>query len=48
MAYASSREALRELGQDAKFKDDISHYNYRRWTANEANRKLEKLNYEIS
>ncbi|KUL84888.1 hypothetical protein ZTR_08246 [Talaromyces verruculosus] len=38
MAYASSREALRELGRDAKFEDDLGHYNYRRWTANEANR----------
>jgi Protein of unknown function (DUF3435) len=46
MAYASSREALRELGRDAKFEDDVGHYNYRRWTANEANRKSEKLYYE--
>ncbi|EED15808.1 conserved hypothetical protein [Talaromyces stipitatus ATCC 10500] len=38
MAYATSREAMRELGRDAKFKDDVGHYNYRRWTANEANR----------
>ncbi|KAF5015788.1 hypothetical protein F66182_12752, partial [Fusarium sp. NRRL 66182] len=38
MAYTSSREALRELGRDAKFEDDIGHYNYRRWTANEVNR----------
>lgn len=43
MAYASSREALRELGRDAKFEDDVGHYNYRRWTANEANRKSKTL-----
>ncbi|RAO74324.1 uncharacterized protein BHQ10_010336 [Talaromyces amestolkiae] len=40
MAYASSREALQELGRDAKFEDDVGHYNYRRWTANEANRNF--------
>lgn len=47
MAYTSSREALRELGRDAKFEDDIGHYNYRRWTANEVNRKLAKLYNEV-
>ena len=40
MTYESSRQALRELGRDARFEDDIGHYNYRRWTANEVNRKL--------
>ena len=38
MTYDSSRQALRELGRDARFEDDIGHYNYRRWTANEVNR----------
>jgi hypothetical protein len=37
MTYDSSRQALNELGRDAKFEDDIGHYNYRRWTANEVN-----------
>lgn len=37
MTYNSSRQALRELGRDAKFEDDIGHYNYRRWAANEVN-----------
>lgn len=37
MAYDSSRQALKELGRDARFEDDIGHYNYRRWTANEVN-----------
>ncbi|EED12255.1 hypothetical protein TSTA_003170 [Talaromyces stipitatus ATCC 10500] len=40
MAYASSRDALRELGRDAEFEDDVVHYNYRCWTANEANRNF--------
>ena len=38
MTYDSSRQALQELGRDARFEDDIGHYNYRRWTANEVNR----------
>ena len=37
MTYDSSQQALNELGQDAKIEDDISHYNYWRWTANEVN-----------
>ena len=37
MTYNSSREALQELGWDARFEDDIGHYNYRHWTANEVN-----------
>lgn len=37
--YQSSRQALRELGRDARFEDDIGHYNFRRWTANEVNCK---------
>lgn len=40
MTYESSREALRELGRDARFENDIGHYNFRRWTANEVNRML--------
>lgn len=38
MTYDSSRQALQELGRDARFENDIGHYNYRRWTANEVNR----------
>ncbi|KAJ5438594.1 uncharacterized protein N7458_009592 [Penicillium daleae] len=38
MTYNSSRQALRELGRDAKFEDDIGHYNYRGWAANEVNK----------
>ena len=41
MTYESSRQALRELGRDARFEDDIGHYNYRRWTANEVNPSCE-------
>ena len=37
MIYRSSWEALRELGWDAKFKDNIRHYNYHCCTANEVN-----------
>lgn len=40
MTYESSWQALKELGRDARFEDDIGHYNFRRWTANEINRKL--------
>ncbi|EGC45731.1 conserved hypothetical protein [Histoplasma capsulatum var. duboisii H88] len=40
MTYQSSREALRELGRDARFEDDIGHYNFRRWAANEVNRNF--------
>ncbi|EAL91115.2 conserved hypothetical protein [Aspergillus fumigatus Af293] len=40
MTYDSSRQALKELGRDAKFEDDIGHYNYRRWVANEVNRNF--------
>lgn len=40
MTYDSSRQALQELGRDARFEDDIGHYNYRRWTAKEISRKF--------
>ncbi|OJJ62706.1 hypothetical protein ASPSYDRAFT_65810 [Aspergillus sydowii CBS 593.65] len=40
MTYDSSRQALQELGRDARFEDDIGHYNYCRWTANEVNRNF--------
>ncbi|KAJ5778330.1 hypothetical protein N7520_001576 [Penicillium odoratum] len=40
MTYESSRQALKELGRDAKFEDDIGHYNFRRWTANEVNQSF--------
>jgi hypothetical protein len=39
MNYDSSRQALNYLGEDAGFEDVLGHYNFRRWTANEANRK---------
>ncbi|KAH8696487.1 hypothetical protein BGW36DRAFT_360320 [Talaromyces proteolyticus] len=35
IAYASSRDGLRELGRDAKFEEDVVHHNYRRWATNE-------------
>lgn len=47
MAYTTSREVMRELNQDAKFKDDISHYNYQCWTVNKANCKSDNPYYEI-
>ena len=40
MTYESSRRALKELGRDARFEDDIGHYNFRRWAANEVNHEL--------
>ncbi|KAN0069176.1 Protein of unknown function (DUF3435) domain containing protein [Elaphomyces granulatus] len=36
MTYDSSRQALKDLGRDAGFEDDLGHYNYRHWAANEA------------
>jgi hypothetical protein len=45
MTYDSSRQALQELGRDARFENDIGHYNYRRWTANEVNRMYDRLNH---
>ncbi|ODM19121.1 hypothetical protein SI65_05738 [Aspergillus cristatus] len=38
MTYDSSRLALKDLGEDGGFEDNLGHYNFRRWTANEANR----------
>ncbi|KAI3097945.1 hypothetical protein CBS147333_9183 [Penicillium roqueforti] len=40
MTYESSRRALQELGRDARFENDIGHYNFRRWAANEVNRNF--------
>ncbi|KAJ5205120.1 hypothetical protein N7472_001568 [Penicillium cf. griseofulvum] len=40
MTYDSSRQAFKELGRDVRFEDDIGHYNFRRWTANEVNRNF--------
>ncbi|KAG0161180.1 hypothetical protein PDIDSM_8714 [Penicillium digitatum] len=37
MTYDSNRHALKELGRDARFEDDVGQYNFRRWTANEVN-----------
>ena len=39
MTYDSSRLALKDLGEDGGFEDNLGHYNFRRWTANEANCK---------
>ncbi|OXV07057.1 hypothetical protein Egran_05176 [Elaphomyces granulatus] len=35
-----SRPPLKDLGRDAGFEDELDHYNYRRWTANGANRNF--------
>jgi hypothetical protein len=43
MTYDSSRQALKELGRDARFEDDIGHYNCRRWTAYEVNRMSSRV-----
>ncbi|KAL4861156.1 hypothetical protein BDV12DRAFT_208310 [Aspergillus spectabilis] len=40
MTYDSSRQALQELGRDARFEDDIGHYNYRNFTSQERQRVL--------
>ena len=37
--HNSGRQVLNDLGEDAGFEDVLGHYNFRRWTANEANRK---------
>ncbi|KAL4946616.1 hypothetical protein BDV06DRAFT_208531 [Aspergillus oleicola] len=34
------QQALKELGRDARFKDNISHYKYCWWTANKVNRNF--------
>lgn len=39
MTYDSSRLALKDLGEDGGFEDNLGHYNLQCWTANEANRK---------
>lgn len=44
IAYASSRDGLRELGRNTKFEKDIIHYNYQRWAANEVNHISHILN----
>ncbi|KAN0074029.1 Protein of unknown function (DUF3435) domain containing protein [Elaphomyces granulatus] len=36
--YEVHKSLLKDLGQDAGFEDHLGHYNYQRWTANEANR----------
>ncbi|KUL81536.1 hypothetical protein ZTR_10660 [Talaromyces verruculosus] len=40
MSYAATREAMRELGRDAKFEGDLTLYIHRRWAANEVNREF--------
>jgi Protein of unknown function (DUF3435) len=39
MRYDSSNSALKDIGESAGYEDPLDHYNFRRWTANEANRK---------
>jgi len=39
MTYDLSRLALKDLGEDGAFEDNLGHYNFRCWTANEANHK---------
>jgi hypothetical protein len=39
MRYDTSNTALKRLGNDAGYEMSIDHYAFRRWTANEANRK---------
>lgn len=39
MRYGTSDKALKQTGQDAGYEIPITHYAFRRWTANEANRK---------
>ncbi|QQK41882.1 hypothetical protein Pdw03_4736 [Penicillium digitatum] len=40
IAQIIARQALKELGRDARFEYDIGHYNFRRWTANEVNKNF--------
>lgn len=37
--YNTSNKALKKLGEGAGIPDPITHYAFRRWTANDANRK---------
>jgi hypothetical protein len=46
MTYDLSRRALNKLGRDARFENDIRHYNFRFWAANKVNSEL--LQYQIS
>jgi tRNA(Leu) C34 or U34 (ribose-2'-O)-methylase TrmL len=39
MRYGTSDKALKQTGQDAGYEIPITHYAFRRWTGNEANRK---------
>ena|SRR2546423_6825325 len=39
MRYSTSDRAMKRLGNDAGYPDPITHYAFRRWTANAANRK---------
>ena len=38
MMYQTHNKLLKRLGHDAGYDIDITHYAFRRWTANEANR----------
>jgi hypothetical protein len=39
ITYDSSNSALGDLGEGLKFEKPVYHYNFRRWAANEVNRK---------
>jgi hypothetical protein len=39
MGYTTSDKALKQMGIDASYNISITHYCFRRWTANEVNRK---------
>jgi hypothetical protein len=39
MTYDSSNSALKDLGEGLGYEEPVQHYNFRRWAANEVNRK---------
>jgi hypothetical protein len=39
MTYDSSNLALKHIGEGLGYEDPPDHYNFRRWAANEVNRK---------
>jgi Protein of unknown function (DUF3435) len=43
MQYSTSDKALKQEGEDAGYDVPITHYAFRRWTANEANRNPSSL-----
>jgi hypothetical protein len=40
MKYESSNEALKDIGEGLGYEKLPTHYNFRRWVANEVNRKF--------